>query len=394
MTPPAAGGRSPLAIVFATVFLDLVGFGIVIPLLPLYAARFGAGPVAVAWLLAIYSLMQFLFAPGWGRVSDRVGRRPVLLLGLFGSAAAYLAFGLAGSLPVLFIARAASGLAGATVGVAQAYVADVTRPEERAKGMGMIGAAFGLGFIVGPALGGVLARYGAAAPFLGAAAVTLTNAVLATFRLPESLPPERRTTRSPGPGLAERARALLGAGTPPRLRGIYAAAFLATVAFAAMEGTFSLWAHARWHLPGHGIAYLFAYLGVVSVIAQGGIVGRLVPRIGAGRAAAGGIALIALGLAGIALVPSVPLLLVPLAVLALGHGTASPSLSTLISHQGGPGEQGRLLGVNQSLSALGRVVGPLCGGVALAHVGLGAPFLSGAAIAAGAAALLALMVGG
>jgi MFS family permease len=374
------------------VFLDLVGFGIVIPLLPLYAGRFGAGPVAVAWLLAVYSLMQFLFAPGWGRVSDRVGRRPVLLLGLFGSAASYLAFGLAGSLPVLFVARAASGFAGANVGVAQAYVADVTGPADRARGMGMIGAAFGLGFIFGPAIGGVLSGYGAAAPFFGAAAVTLANALLATVRLPESLPPEHRSSRPAGFGLAERARAFFGAATPGPLRTIYAAAFLATVAFAAMEGTFSLWADARWHLARHGISYLFAYIGVVSVIAQGGIVGRLAPRIGAGRTAVAGIALIGVGLTGIALAPSVALLLPALAVLALGHGTASPSLSTLISHQGGPGDQGRLLGVNQSLSALGRVVGPVWGGLALAHVGLGAPFLSGAAIAAAAAMVLAAAV--
>jgi DHA1 family tetracycline resistance protein-like MFS transporter len=393
VTPVTPAGRSPLAIVFATVFLDLVGFGIVIPLLPLYAGRFGAGPVAVAWLLAVYSLMQFLFAPWWGRVSDRVGRRPVLLLGLFGSAASYLAFGVAGSLPVLFVARAVSGFAGANVGVAQAYVADVTRPEDRAKGMGMIGAAFGLGFIFGPAIGGVLSGYGAAAPFFGAAAVTFANALLATVRLPESLPPERRSAHPHGFGLAERARALVGSGTPGRLRAIYAAAFFATVAFAAMEGTFSLWADARWHLPRHGISYLFAYIGVVSVVAQGGIVGRLAPRIGAGRTAAGGIGLIALGLMGIALAPSIPWLLLPLAVLALGHGTASPSLSTLISHAGGPGEQGRMLGVNQSLSALGRVLGPVWGGVALAHVGLGAPFLSGAAIAAGAAVLLGMVAG-
>jgi multidrug resistance protein len=393
--PPRARGwaTSPLGIVFLTVFLDLVGFGIVIPLLPLYAGRFGAGPVAVAWLLAVYSLMQFLFAPWWGRVSDRVGRRPVLLLGLFGSAASYLAFGLAGSLPVLFVARAASGFAGANVGVAQAYVADVTRPDERARGMGMIGAAFGLGFIFGPAIGGLLSRYGAAAPFYGAAAVTLANALLAVVRLPESLPADRRAPR-PSFGLAERVRAFTGAGTPPRLRGIYAAAFVATVAFAAMEGTFSLWADARWHLPRQGISYLFAYIGVVSVIAQGGIVGRLAGRIGAGRTAAAGIGLIALGLVGIAIAPSVPLLLPALALLALGQGTASPSLSTLISHQGGPGEQGRLLGVNQSLSALGRVVGPVWGGLALAHLGLGAPFLSGAALAACAAVLLGMMVAG
>jgi multidrug resistance protein len=389
-----ARGRSPLAIVFATVFLDLVGFGIVIPLLPLYAQRFGAGPVAVAWLLAVYSLMQFLFAPWWGRVSDRVGRRPILLLGLFGSAASYLAFGLAGSLGVLFAARALGGFAGANIGVAQAYVADVTRPEERARGMGMVGAAFGLGFIFGPAIGGLLSHYGTAAPFFGAAAVTLANALLALVRLPESLPPERRSAHPRGFGVVERIRALMGADTPPRLRGIYAVVFVATVAFAALEATFSLWADARWHLSRQGISWLFVFIGVVGAITQGGIVGRLAPRIGVGRAAAGGILLIALGMAGLALAPSIPLLLPPLALIAFGHGTASPSLSTLISHHGGPGDQGRLLGINQSLSALGRVVGPVWGGLALAHLGLGAPFLTGAVLAAGAALLLVVMVAG
>ncbi|HEX2189860.1 MAG TPA: MFS transporter, partial [Longimicrobiaceae bacterium] len=191
--PERAARRSPLTIVFLTVFLDLVGFGIVIPLLPLYAERFGAGPVAVTWLVAVYSLMQLVFAPWWGSLSDRVGRRPVLLVGLFGSAASYLLFGLAGSLAALFAGRALAGIMGANVGVAQAYIADVTPPEERAKGMGLIGAAFGLGFIFGPALGGTLAHFGHAVPFLGAAALAAVNGCLGLALLPESLPPERRT---------------------------------------------------------------------------------------------------------------------------------------------------------------------------------------------------------
>ncbi|MBV9109300.1 MAG: MFS transporter [Gemmatimonadetes bacterium] len=387
-------GPSPLGIVFLTVFLDLVGFGIVIPLLPLYARRFGAGPVAVTWLLAVYSLMQFFFAPWWGRVSDRVGRRPVLLLGLFGSAASYLAFGLAGSLPVLFAARAANGLAGANVGVAQAYIADVTGPEDRAKGMGMIGAAFGLGFVIGPAIGGILSRYGVAVPFLAAAAVTLANALLAVVRLPESLPPERRQAHPAGFGLADRLRMLLGGRMPGRLRALYAAGFLVTLAFAAMEGTLSLWADARWHATRHGVAYLFTYLGVIAVIAQGGLVGRMVKRIGERRTALWGMGMIALGLAAAALAPSLAVMLAGVGVLALGQGMASPSMSSLISHQGSASEQGRLLGIYQSLSALGRVAGPVIGGVALARVGLPAPFLVAACIALAAAAVLFALAGG
>ncbi|HEX6746302.1 MAG TPA: MFS transporter [Longimicrobium sp.] len=393
MRPPAAG-KSPLGIVFLTVFLDLVGFGIVIPLLPLYAQRFGAGPVTVTWLLAVYSLMQFLFAPMWGRISDRVGRRPVLLLGLFGSAATYLAFGLAGSLPVLFAARAANGLAGANIGVAQAYVADVTGPEERARGMGIIGAAFGLGFIIGPAVGGMMSRWGFAAPFLAAAAVTLANALLAVVLLPESLPPERRQAHPRGFGLGDRLRALVGRGMPGRLRALYAAGFLVTLAIAAMEATFSLWADARWHFTRHGIAYVFAFIGIVSALAQGALVGRVVKRTGETRTALLGIALIAAGLAATALAPGLALLLAALALVALGQGMASPSMSSLISHQGGAGEQGRLLGIYQSLSALGRVAGPMLGGVALAHVGLAAPWLAASGIAVAAGAVLLALAGG
>ncbi|HEU4556839.1 MAG TPA: MFS transporter [Longimicrobium sp.] len=384
-------GRSPLGIVFLTVFLDLVGFGIVIPLLPLYAQRFGAGAVAVAWLLAIYSLMQFLFAPAWGRLSDRIGRRPVLLVGLFGSAASYLACGLAGSLPLLFAARALNGVAGANIGVAQAYVADVTRPEERAKGMGMIGAAFGLGFIIGPALGGILSRWGFEAPFLFAAALTLANAVLAVFRLPESLPAERRAARPRGLTLADRTRALFSRETPGQLRALYLAGFLFTLAIAAAEGTFSLWADARWNATGELVAYVFVYLGVVSVVAHVGVAGRLVRGIGERRAALAGLGGVAAGMVVAALAASWPALLAGLGLMALGQGIASPAVSSLISRQGGPAEQGRVLGIFQSLSALARAAGPVAGGVALAHVSLAAPFLSASIVTAAAALVLILI---
>ncbi|HEX8697129.1 MAG TPA: MFS transporter [Longimicrobium sp.] len=380
--------------VFLTVFLDLVGFGIVIPLLPLYAEAMGAGPVAATWLVAVYSLMQFFFAPWWGRVSDRVGRRPVLLVGLFGSAASSLLFGLAGSLPLLFAARALNGFAGANIGVAQAYVADVTGPHERARGMGLVGAALGLGFVFGPALGGVLSRWGHAAPFLGAAALAFLNGLWAVARLPESLPPERRSAAPAGLGLGERLRTLFRGGGSERLRVLYAAGFLVTLGFAAMEGTFSLWAHARWSLGREGISFLFTWVGVVAALAQGFAVGRLVRRLGERRVVLAGLALLTAGLAGVALAPSLPLLAGALAVLALGYGTTSPSLSALISRQGGPAEQGRVLGAYQSLSALGRVFGPVWGGVALAHVGQSAPFLSGAGLAAASLLLLALAMGG
>lgn len=373
-------GRSPLAIVFLTVFLDLVGFGIVIPLLPLYAERFGAGPLAVTWLLAVYSLMQFFFAPWWGRLSDRVGRRPVLLVGLFGSAASYLAFGLAGSLAALFAARAMGGFMGANVGVAQAYVADVTTPDERARGMGMIGAAFGLGFILGPALGGLLARFGPAAPFLGAAALTLANALFAVWRLPESLDPAHRSRGAGTATLRDRVRTLAEAVRSPRMAALFAVSFLAMLALAAFEGTLSLWADRRWALSPAGVAYTFAYMGVVAVVVQGALVGRMVRRLGERRTATAGAAVLVVGFAGVPLATNAPLLALALAAFAFGHGMVTPAVSALISRSAGPGEQGRLLGVTQSLSALGRVIGPVWGGLAFARLGIAAPGLSAAVL--------------
>ena len=389
---PAAGGRSPLAVLFVTVFLDLVGFGIVIPLLPLYAERYGAGPVGAAWLLAIYSLMQFLFAPWWGRLSDRVGRRPVLLVGLFGAAASYLAFGLAGSLATLFIARAVNGVMGANVGVAQAYIADVTEPRDRARGMGMIGAAFGLGFIFGPALGGVLSRWGPAAPFVGAAVLAALNGVLAWYRLPESLPPEARAAARPASGLGARLATVLAAG--PRLRRLYLAGFLATLALAAVEAIVGLWAARRWAATAEMVGYGFAIVGVVAAAAQGLMVGPLVRRLGERRSALVGLGVLAAAMALIPAAPSLPLVVAALALWALGHAAATPAISAMVSHQGGASEQGRLLAASQSLSALGRVLGPWGGGVALAHVGLAAPYLGAAVVALMALAVLAVAEAG
>lgn len=374
--------------VFVTVFLDLVGFGIVIPLLPLYAERFGAGPVAAAWLLSIYSLMQFLFAPWWGRLSDRVGRRPVLLVGIAGAALSYLAFGMAGSLTWLFVARAVNGLMGANVGVAQAYIADVTPPQDRARGMGMIGAAFGLGFIFGPAIGGFLSRWGPSAPFLGAAALAAANFVLAWFRLPESLPPEvRGAVTARNAGLRARVATVLDA--PGRLRGLYATTFAVTMGIAGMEATLALWAGRRWGLGFESVGYGFAMVGLVAAAAQGLMVGPLVRRIGERRSGLLGLALISAGMVLIPLAPSLPLVVLAAAVFALGQAAATPSVMAMISHQGGVADQGRILAASQSLSALARVLGPWAAGAAFAYVGIAAPYAGGALLAAVALLILA-----
>jgi MFS transporter, DHA1 family, tetracycline resistance protein len=386
----AGARRGPLTILFLTVFLDLVGFGIVIPLLPLYAERFGASALAVAWLLAVYSLMQFLFAPTWGRLSDRFGRRPILLVGLAGSAGSYLLLGLAGSFAALFAARALAGIAGANVGVAQAYIADVTPPEERTRGMGILGAAFGLGFILGPAIGGTLAHVGTpATPFLAAGALAALNGALALRWLPESLPYAAR--RAYTAGFRGRMRGVALALSSRRLAPLYAAAFLVTFAFSALETTFALFAHHRLGLTAAAVAFWFVYLGVLATVVQGGLVGPLARRLGEGRLAALGAGLLAGGLLGIPLARGGGELALALAAVAAGQGLVTPSLSALLTGAADPESRGRLLGVSQSLSALARVAGPIAAGLAFVALGAASPYL-GAAVVALAAMVVVLLL--
>jgi MFS transporter, DHA1 family, tetracycline resistance protein len=386
------GRRGPLTILFITVFLDLVGFGIVIPLLPLYAEAFGASPVTVTWLVAVYSLMQFAVAPWWGQLSDHRGRRPILLVGLFGSALSYLLFGLAGTIAGLFVARLLAGVMGANIGVAQAYIADVTSPRERARGMGLIGAAFGLGFIFGPVIGGLLAPYGMSVPFFAAAGLAFLNGCLAVVWLPESIR-EKSVRGTRHPGLRSRFRAFRSLLSNSELSVLYVAFFLVTLAFAALEATLSLWADRRWQLSAAEVAYVFAYLGGIVTVVQGGLVGPLSRRLGERRLALLGSAAFALGLLGLPIASTPAAVAAALALLGLGQGTAIPAISALISHGAPATEQGRLLGVSQSLSALGRVIGPVFGGVAFARIGIGAPYFAGAVLALFAVLALSALLG-
>src|SRR5437660_165176 len=284
------GARLVLPILFVTVFLDLVGFGIIIPFLAYYVESFGARAAVVGLLMSSYSLAQFVFAPVWGRVSDRVGRRPILLLGLLGSVAGYTLFGLAGTLGLLFAGRVLMGIFGATIPTAQAAVADVTAPQDRARGMGLLGAAIGLGFILGPALGGVLSNLSSvlrlplfesnpyALPCLASAALAALNLIAAAVFLPESLPRERRDTH-----LAERFSRfeLLSRWlTDRRLRLLVLVYFLFMLGFTMMEATLTLFIERRIGPPDHAqlvrrVGYLFGFIGIIQVALQGGLVGRL-----------------------------------------------------------------------------------------------------------------------
>jgi DHA1 family tetracycline resistance protein-like MFS transporter len=358
--------KAPLLILFITVFLDLLGFGMVLPLLPYYAVRYGADAFQVGALLAVYSLAQFIFSPIWGRWSDRVGRRPLLLMSLIGSSIGLVTFGLANSLWLLFVSRAFAGITGATISIAQAYIADSTTAENRAKGMGIIGAAFGLGFVFGPAFGGLLAAYGHGVPAFVAAGIALVNFGFAAFSLPESLPPERRGELvARGFSLARLSRAATIPGMPV-LMGIY---FFTILAFATMEATFPLVTLTRFHFNEVSNGYVFAYLGVLIVILQGGLTGRLVKRFGEKPLIIVGAVMLFIGLAGLPWAPSVPVLLLVLIPLAVGNGLTNPSLTALISLTAEAGAQGETLGIGQSLASLGRILGPLWGGFAYKALG-------------------------
>lgn len=366
---------SPLVIIFLTVFIDLLGFGIIIPLLPFYAESFGANAFTVGMLSTVYSLMQFFFAPIWGRWSDRIGRRPIILLGLFGSCVSYLALALAGSLPLLFAARIVGGIAGANIPTAQAYIADITTPENRARGMGMVGAAFGLGFVFGPALGGVLSHLGPNAPMFFASALCFANFMAAWTFLPESRAAAHASQA--GVGRVEMVRRSL---LRPELALLLALYFILSSAFSGFEATFALFSERRFGFTAATIGYVFAFIGVILALAQGVLVGRVSKAVGDRRIVPMAIALIALGMGLIPFMGSVPMLLVALGLIALGMGFNQPVLSSLVSKAAGPDEQGGVLGLAQSLASLGRIVGPAWGGFLFDRYGVSFPYLSGAAI--------------
>jgi DHA1 family tetracycline resistance protein-like MFS transporter len=374
-----------MPILFLIVVVDLVGFGLVIPLLPFYAERFAASPQEVTALMAVFSLMSMLTAPIWGRLSDRVGRRPVLMISMAAAALAYLWLSFADALWMVFAARALAGACAGNIAAANAYVADVTPPEGRAKGMGMIGAAFGLGFIIGPALGGVVAGNNLAtanlrAPGLIACALSVTALLGVVFLLKESLP-EGAATR-PRRSRITALRDALGRAVLARLLAIF---FLTILAFAGMESTFALWAMAQLGWGPAQTGYLFAYVGLLSAVMQGGLIGRLTALFGEEKLLIAGLASIAAGLLVLPLSRDLPLLLVATSGLALGMGAMQPSLNSLISRRAGATEQGEVMGVAQSVGSLSRVLGPLLAGALFAGFGRESPYLCGTVLVVAAA---------
>jgi multidrug resistance protein len=363
---------SPLVIIFVTVFIDLLGFGIIIPLLPFYAESFGASALMVGLLGTSFSLMQFVFSPIWGRLSDRIGRKPIILLGLMGSCVSYLVLALATTLPLVFLARIVGGIAGANIPTAQAYIADVTTPENRAKGMGMVGAAFGMGFIFGPALGGLLSRFGPSVPMWFASALCLLNFIAAWLLLPESrVAPEEHV------GLS-RLDAFRRALTHPKLALLLSLYFLVTFAFSGFEATFALFSERRFGFTGATIGLVFTFIGTILALVQGVVVGRVVKRVGEAQLIPGAIFLIAISIGLVPFAFSVPVLLLAVGALAMGMGFNSPAMSSMVSRLSDPNDQGGILGLASSLASLGRVIGPAWGGFLFDHFGMTVPYLSAA----------------
>lgn len=367
--------RSPLLIIFITVFIDLVGFGIVIPVLPYYAegTKFGATPSQVAVLFASYSVLQLIFSPVLGRLSDKHGRRPVLLASLLGTSIGFFILGFATTLWMLFLGRIIDGISGGNISTAQAYVADVTTEENRTKGMGLIGAAFGLGFVFGPAIGGILSRWGINVPFIFAGGLALINVILLYFLLPETITPDHpaRVSAASGRGLGQ----LIASFKNRRLAFVMTIYFLAIVAFSILTAVFTLFMLFRFGYDPWHAGWIFAFVGIISATIQGGLIGKLVKRFGEPALIVGGTFLfavslfmtpfvtVAIGTAGI---------LVVSAISAIGNALMAPSLTSIASKSVSSAEQGSVLGVMQSAASLARAVGPTLSAIliysAVAHV--------------------------
>ena len=358
----------PLIIIFITVFIDLVGFGIVIPALPYYVEgeAFQATPFDIGLLFASYSLMQFIFAPILGSLSDKIGRRPILFFSLLGSAVGYMLIGYAAALWMVFAGRIISGITGGNISTAQAYIADVTTRENRARGMGLFGAMFGLGFIFGPAIGGVLSRYGIEVPFLFAAVLSFLNAVLLYFILPETV---KKGSSDEAKKRKNRLVELLESLKDGHFATLNAIYFFLVISFSIMTYAFVLFTMFRFGYTAEQNGYIFAFIGFLAVIFQGGLFSRLVHVFGETSLTIVGCLTMT---ASLFLLPFINPnwggligLLFVVALLSIGNAMAAPAISSLASKISHESEQGKALGVMQSGASLARAIGPAVGGVLL-----------------------------
>ena len=370
----ATTAREPLPrgfwVIWSTVALDMIGFGIVAPILGRYADRYGASGFQVGLLFASFSLAQMIFSPILGRWSDRVGRKPVIIISLFGTAIGSFITGAAGALWVLFAGRLIDGASGASVSVAQSAITDLATKEQRARMLGLLGMAFGVGFVFGPAIGGLAALGGPHIPFYVAGMLALINAVAAIIRLQETRVPNKaaQTTRVHVPFHKRQYGALAGVG------------FFSMLAFSGFEATFSLFGGERFNLTEASTAVVFLGIGVVMSAVQGSLIGPLTSRFGSLQLLRNGLVLVSIGLLFLGAAVIWPTMIVALLFMVVGAGISNPSLTALVADSAHEDRRGEALGIQQSASALARVIGPPLAGLAFDYVGIGAPFTFGALI--------------
>ncbi|MEO8607744.1 MAG: MFS transporter [Chloroflexota bacterium] len=385
---PQRLNRKAFIFIILTTFLSSIGFGIITPVAPFLVTRYVTDPnsvgLALGWLTAAYSICQFIAAPGLGALSDRFGRKPILLFCMIGSAVGYLLLGVGGALWVLFLGRIIDGITGANISVSLAYIADVTPAEERGKYFGWVGALAGIGFIIGPVIGGLVAKISYEAPFYAAAVVTFLNVLYGIFFMPESLTPEKRTKQISLVGLNPLG-VLRGVFAIPQLRWLLVGIFLFSLPFAVLQSNLGLFAKDTLHWDADSTGVIFAMIGITDIVVQGLLLGRLLKWFGDTRVAIGGLCCEIIGyllLASVVLFQSPMPMFAGVIVFALGDGLLGPSLNGLLSRAAGADAQGQVQGGSQAIQSLARIGGPLIGGDLYDRAGHAVPYLSGAGIVA------------
>lgn len=393
--------KSPLLPIFLIVLVDILGLTIILPLLPFYAESLGAGPVMVGMLVSVYAFCQLISGPVLGQISDRTGRKPLLLVSQFGTFLGFLLLANATTLAMVFVSRVIDGLTAGNLSLAQAYISDVTAPQNRAKAFGIIGVAFGLGFLVGPAFSGFLSQYGYSYPIYAAACLSALSIAATHFLLPSQeqlraaghLHVEADGVVEPPPPAGKRLGVLdWGRYThffkTPELGGILVQFLLFTLSFALFISGFALFAERRFTHDGlpfgpKQVGYVFAYSGFLGIILQGGIVGRLVARFGERKVVIMGFAASLIGYCVLAFSTEIPMLLFSSTLGSIGNSTLRPALTSLVTQQAGRRQQGVVLGLTQSLMSLSQIVAPMVAGWLIGHQYLGLWALLAAGISTG-----------
>ena len=382
--------KSPLALIFLTLLIDMIGFGIVIPVLPLYAegSQIGATPAQLAWVVGIYSLLQLICAPLFGQLSDRVGRKPILACSIVGTAIGFLVLGSAHTVWMLMLGRIIDGASGGNISTAMACIADVTTKENRSRNMGLVGAAFGIGFVIGPAIGGILSKHiSLAAPFYFAAAVAVINATLVIFRLPETLTAESRARARERATIGE----VFSEGRTGMIVAILFSQLTAIIGFSIMTALFALYCEKRFGYDSAQVGYLLAYVGILGAIFQGGMIRQLLKQPIEKQLALTGAAVLAISLGSLPYIHTLGQLMLDCAGISLGNSLLTPSLNGLASRTADAHCQGRLLGLMQSAGSLGRFLGPMLGFALIARDPI-ADYARSSFLASGAILLVTLFL--